>query len=114
MLLIIFMVIAPNLQEGTPVVLPEVKAADEKAHEDVIEIVLTADGRYLLDEKELDHDALLGEVARLRGVHPDRILILKADAALPYAKVRDVFASLQQHGFKGVSLKVTTREKEAS
>ena len=51
-LLIIFMVIAPNLQEGTPVVLPEIDAVDEEKHEDTIEVAMTADGKLWLEDEE--------------------------------------------------------------
>ena len=50
---------------------------------------------------------------RLLGAEPlEARQMLNADAMLPYSKVRDTFASLQDIGFKGVSLKVIQRKPE--
>ena len=37
--------------------------------------------------------------------------MLLTDEAMPYKKVRTVFAKLQGMGFKGLSLKVTEKKK---
>jgi biopolymer transport protein ExbD len=108
-LLIIFMVIAPSLQEGLPVVLPEAAAVDAKKPEHKIEIVMTSDGKLHLDDHELEEPALLAAVEAARQSRPDAVVVLKADAKLPYSRVRDVFASLSRAGMKGVSLKVASR-----
>ncbi|NUO54720.1 MAG: biopolymer transporter ExbD [Polyangiaceae bacterium] len=111
-LLIIFMVIAPNLQEGTPVVLPEIDAVDKEKHEDNIEIVMTADGKLWLDDKETTREAVLSELEKTHEARPERVLILKADAQLPYSTVRELFASIQKTGFRNVSLKVSTKNRD--
>ena len=111
-LLIIFMVIAPNLQEGTPVVLPEILAPDKEKHENNIEVVMSADGKLWLDDKETTREAVLDTLTKTRESRPERVLILKADAALPYSTVRDMFASIQKTGFRNVSLKVSSRTQD--
>jgi biopolymer transport protein ExbD len=113
-LLIIFMVIAPNLQEGTPVVLPEVLQTDQEKHDDTVEVVMTADGKIYLDDKETARDAALAAIEQMHEARPERVLILKADAQLPYATVRDMFASIQKTGFRKVSLKVASQKREES
>lgn len=111
-LLIIFMVIAPNLQEGTPVLLPEVKQIDEDKLEDAVEVVLDAKGQFLLEDKALDKIQLFDTLAATRAQEPERPIVLKADAQLPYGAVREAFASLQKAGFGMVSLKVSSPEGE--
>ena len=111
-LLIIFMVIAPNLQEGTPVVLPEIDAVDKDKHEDNIEVVMTADAKLWIDDKETTREAVLSELERTHEARPERVLILKADAQLPYSTVRELFASIQKTGFRNVSLKVSTKHRD--
>jgi biopolymer transport protein TolR len=113
-LLIIFMVIAPNLQEGTPVTLPIARTVDEKSAENGLEVVVTADGKLHLDKAEMSQEALVAELSSAREKDPTRPLVLKADAALPYEKIRDVFAMLQRRGFAGVSLKVEKPKDGAS
>ncbi len=112
-LLIIFMVIAPNLQEGTPVEMPEAKAVDDKTPEQMIEVVVTADARTHYDGKPLGADELAVVLTAERERHPDWPLVLKADATLPYSKVREVFAGLQRRGFTNVSLKVSKSREGA-
>jgi biopolymer transport protein TolR len=109
-LLIIFMVIAPNLQEGTPVVLPEVKATDEKAKTEGIEVVVDGSGSLFLDDTPITRDALLEALRELRLAKPDKPLVVKADAKLPYGRVREVFADIQRLGFRNVSMKVAARK----
>ncbi len=111
-LLIIFMVVAPNLQEGTPVVLPEIEAVDKEKYEDTIEVVMAADGKLFLDDEESTREAVLGELEKTHETRPERVLVLKADAQLPYSTVRDMFASIQKTGFRNVSLKVSTKNRE--
>lgn len=110
-LLIIFMVIAPNLQEGTPVVLPEVQKPDEEKLEDAVEVVLDASGKFYLDDKEIEKAPLFATLAQARAAEPEIPIVLKADAGLPYGTVREAFVSLQQSGFVNVNLKVESKEE---
>ncbi|NUP06800.1 MAG: biopolymer transporter ExbD [Polyangiaceae bacterium] len=111
-LLIIFMVIAPNLQEGTPVVLPEVSKVDEEKLEDALEVVLDDKGQFLLEDKVVTKAELFETLAAVRSKEPERPLILKAHAALPYGTVREAFASLQKVGFGTVALKVDACDED--
>ena len=113
-LLIIFMVIAPNLQEGTPVLLPEVNATDDKAKTEGTEVVLAADGTLYLDDTALEREQLMAALQLLLQEQPDKPLVVKADATLPYGEVRNVFASVQRLGFRNVSMKVAARKPEAT
>lgn len=111
-LLIIFMVIAPALQEGVPVELPDASAFDAKKPDHEIEIALTADGQLHLEDQVISEPELLAAVRAEKERHHDAAIVLKADATLPYAKVRAVFAALSNAGNKGVSLRVAARRGE--
>jgi len=110
-LLIIFMVIAPNLQEGTPVVLPEVQKPDEEKLEDAVEVVLDAGGKFYLDDNEIDKATLFASLKAARAKDAELPIVLKADAGLPYGTVREAFVSLQKSGFVNVNLKVESKEE---
>jgi biopolymer transport protein TolR len=105
-LLIIFMVVAPNLQEGRPVVLPEAGSAEEKKQEGAIDITMTGDGQIFYGEAPVTQSELLTQLSALEKKEPPAPLILKADAKLSYVVVRDLFAALQNAGFHSVGLKV--------
>ena len=113
-LLIIFMVIAPNLQQGTPVTMPEVRRVDDDALEGALEVVLDAKGQYHIDDSALSSVEVFERVADARAEDPERPLVLKADATLPYGAVRDAFAALQRAGVGTISLKVTAQDGEES
>jgi len=112
-LLIIFMVIAPELEHGERVELPSVIQPDEnKSKLDPITVTMTARGNLFL-EKEAMSDAEALE-ARLRAMHesePDRRVVLKGDASVQYVKMRDTFAACQRAGYKGVALSVSQKGK---
>jgi biopolymer transport protein TolR len=110
-LLIIFMVITPALNDGEHVEVPEMTKPDPKPKDsDPIDVVLAKNGRVLVENQPVDPSALHAKVAELHELNTERVLLLKADTQLSYGRVRDVFASLQDIGFKGVSLKVSERK----
>jgi len=110
-LLIIFMVVAPNMQQEA-VRLPEVHKPDEKKLQNAIEIEMNAQGILLVEDQEVAREALVATVSALHAAKPERALVLKADAGLPYGRVRDVFGSLQRAGLTNVNLKVATHKRE--
>jgi biopolymer transport protein TolR len=110
-LLIIFMVITPALNDGEHVEVPEMTKPDPKPKDaDPIDVVLAKNGRVLVETVPVERSALRDAVSALHEKSPDRVLLLKADARLEYGRVREAFADLQDIGFKGVSLKVSERK----
>ena len=110
-LLIIFMVIAPAIAEGARVDLPTIFHPDPEGRDlTPIEVILTTDGAMLVGREHIQASQLKSKLEALHGVDPNRQLMLKADEASPYKKVRDAFGVVQDIGFKGVSLKVIQRK----
>lgn len=112
-LLIIFMVVAPKMEEGPSVELPRIRNAEQRADtpEKPLVVVVTKDGTVFLDGQD---DAVPpSDVSReLRALHeetPDRRVVVKGDRNARYAQVRAVFAACRDVGFKGVSLHVEER-----
>ncbi|MBV1861147.1 MAG: biopolymer transporter ExbD [Nannocystaceae bacterium] len=106
-LLIIFMVVLPDVQGGKPVEMVKVAAADKHAS-DAEPLRVTIDLRevYTWDEADTTRDvALDGLRAEYLRDTKQRVL-LRADAGLRYAIVRDFFAEVQDIGFPAVSLAV--------
>ena len=110
-LLIIFMVIAPALSEGALLELPHAVTADPKpkdAHP--IELALGVDGSVVLEKTKIDPTSLKTKVTELHDADPKRSLMLKMDHNAPYKKVRDMFALVQDVGFRGILLKVSDKK----
>ena len=121
-LLIIFMVIAPEMEHGERVELPAITMPDEgpKPKIEPVLVTVSAAGNFFLEKEPIKDVAAL--VERLKTAHqaePDRKIVLKADASLPYLKLRTMLAQVQSAGLPGVSLSVTQKgggkgEKTAS
>ncbi len=108
-LLIIFMVAAPMLTVGVPVELPRTAAGALPAEaEEPLTITLTADGRVILQTTETPPAEL---IPRLRAVAAERQsskVFLRADGAIPYARVVQVMGALNAGGFSNIGLVTDT------
>ncbi len=108
-LLIIFMVVAPQMEQDIPITLPGIFNPDpdvEGARAPAM-VSLTHDGHFYVESQAYDLDGLLAALSDLHEREPLRRLALRADAGLPYADVRDVFFRVEEIGFPGVSLMVS-------
>lgn len=111
-LLIIFMVIAPAINEGEHVELPAIVQPDAKPKDmNPIDVTIALSGAVIVDKEKIEPTTLKARLTELHAKDPERALLLKTDAAAPYGKVRETFAMLQGIGLKGISLKVTERKK---
>lgn len=110
-LLIIFMVIAPQLEEDVRVELPGIFHPDPKVKGALDPLVLTAasDGRLLLGKEPVAQDNLERALREAHAREPKRRLVLKGDQGLRYGQARALFAKGQAAGFPGVSLMVGDR-----
>src|SRR6266513_805621 len=101
-LLIIFMVTAPLIQQGVEVNLPEAKAQSVKAEEQKLVLSIKADRTIYLgtDEKPalVPRDELELKLKTNSRVSKDHELYLMADRSLPYGYVVEVMATVQRAG----------------
>jgi len=110
-LLIIFMVIAPALNEGEHVELPAILKPDPKPKDlNPIKVTLARSGAVIVDEERITYRQLEGKLRALHAADSERALLLKTDEIIPYKQVRETFAMLQTIGFKGVQLRVLERK----
>jgi biopolymer transport protein TolR len=104
-LLIIFMVAAPLLTVGVPLELPRTAARAVPAEqEEPLTISLTLDGQVTVMNTPVPDDELIG---RLRAVAAERVsdkLFLRADGAIPYARVVQVMGALNNAGYANIVL----------
>jgi biopolymer transport protein TolR len=111
-LLIIFMVVTPAINEGAQIELPKVDSPDLKAkYMNPIEVTIAPDGTTVCDKKTIKLAQLKQELVALHAKEPDRALMLKSDQTMKWGRMRSAFFDLQDIGFKGVLLKVTEKKK---
>ena len=111
-LLIIFMVVTPALNEGAQIELPKVLTPDPKTkYVNPIEVTIAPDGTTVCDKQTIKLSELKGKLVKMHKDEPDRALMLKSDQTMRWGKMRSAFFDLQDIGFKGVLLKVTEKKK---
>ena len=109
-LLIIVMLIAPLLQAGVAVALPEAANTVEKPDNDAQTVLhVDASGRFYVDNVPTDENQLLASVQRALDRKLERIVLIKADQGARYAEVMDVLDRLQRAGIEDIGL-VTERK----
>jgi len=111
-LLIIFMVVAPRMDQDVPVDLPGIFNPDPEVKTmDPVKLSVAKAGEYYIDEQKYDLDGAIAALGDLHAVDPLRRLVLRADSKLTYKDVREILARAQQVGFPGMSLMVGERHK---
>lgn len=109
-LLIIVMLIAPLLQAGVTLTLPEATNTSDKPDNDNNTIVaVTADGRFFVDNVQTTQTELLTSINTALDRKLERILLIKADVNAQYSAVMDLMDQLQRAGIENVGL-ITERE----
>lgn len=109
-LLIIFMVVAPQMEAGASVTLPSIANPDKgNGALEPTTVTMSRDGRFFFEKEELGEDALVAKLKSLHDVKPEARVVLKADTAIAYGKVRAMFKRCQEIGFPGASLQVIDR-----
>jgi len=112
-LLIIFMVVAPRLDQDVQVNLPGIFNPDPDAdtQTEPFKVSVAKAGEYYLDQEKYDLDGVIEQLSNRHAIEPLRRLVLRADGKLQYGQVREIFARAQQVGFPGIALMVGERHK---
>lgn len=106
-LLIIFMVVLPNVQDGKPIEIVKVEEADKNASDkEPVTVTVNAKEIYTLGEEDMSRSKVLAGLAQEYERDPAQRILLRADAGLPYKVVRELFADIQNIGFQGIALAV--------
>ena len=110
-LLIIFMVVAPQMEQDIPVTLPGIFNPDPDVEGQAAPqmVTMTKDREFHVDNQKYDLDGAVAQLAAIHAADPYKRLALRADAGLKYREVRDVFNRLQEVGFPGMPLMVSHR-----
>lgn len=103
-LLIIFMVTAPLIQQGVKVALPDAKAAPIEAKEKKLVLSVDKTGRVFIGDVEVKLEQLEQKLQRNAKAQADKEVYLHADRALPYGTVVEVMAAAQRAGIENVGM----------
>jgi biopolymer transport protein TolR len=113
-LLIIFMVTAPMMQEGVSVDLPEAKASELQKEQTADEVVISVSGpgNIFVNEVAVKEDQLEAKIRDLTRDQPTRAVYLRADKTVPYGLVVRIMATLKNVGVANLNM-ITTPQEES-
>jgi biopolymer transport protein TolR len=103
-LLIIFMVTAPIIQQGVEVNLPKVKAQALPGKEEQFIVSITRDRELYLNDTRITADELSDKLRAISTARPDRQVFLRADDAVPYGEVVRTMAAIKAAGIDDVGM----------
>ena len=105
-LLIIFMVTAPMLQQGLAVNLPQASTpAIKRTNKDVV-LSIKQDGKVYVgdDDEAVAMESLQDHIKQLLELSPEKAVYIKADATLEYGSVIKVMALAKQAGAERIGM----------
>ncbi|HMK44332.1 MAG TPA: protein TolR [Dissulfurispiraceae bacterium] len=100
-LLIIFMVTAPLLQQGIDVNLPKAKGKELPAEERV-SIVIKKGNQFFLNETQVSRDSLITKLSAISKQNPQ--VFLKADKDVPYGVVAEIMGEIKEAGIEKLGM----------
>ena len=104
-LLVIFMVTAPLMQQGIKVDLPNADAPPMKTStEERLVLTLTKDGKAYLGKTEVPIDRITELLANNEKLKLDKELYFHADQELPYGLVVKVMAAAKEGGAESLAM----------
>ena len=103
-LLIIFMVTAPILQQGVTIDLPKVAAGPLAGDQEQLVVNVTRTGDVLLNNTPMPLDGLTDKLRAIAAAHPDRAVYVRADQAVPYGQVMRTMGAVRAAGLTRVGL----------
>ena len=112
-LLIIFMVITPMLQQKVAVDMAKVDnptSMPDADKEDAIVVAITRDGRVFLGQDMIDTSVLGSRVRDKLADKPGKTIYIRADARAQYRAVEDAIDAVRTAGVEDVGLLTQKRE----
>ena len=112
-LLIIMMLVAPMLQKGVDVRLPQAtNSADKPETQDQTVIAIAADRRLYLNAVPIREDDLRQKITEVLETKKEKIVLIKADVDAPYSSVMAAMDRLREAQIENVGL-ITERKVRA-
>lgn len=103
-LLLIFMVTAPIIQQGVQVALPKVKAAALPGKEEQFVVSITRNNEIYLNDARMTPEELTEKLTAIAKVRSDREVFIRADLQVPYGDVVRTMAAIKAAGIENVGM----------
>ena len=103
-LLVIFMVTAPIIQQGVEVNLPKVRAQALEGKDEQFVVSITKPGEIFLNDAKMSAADLTEKLKAIGQERPDRQVFIRADDAVPYGEVIRTMAAIKAAGIENVGM----------
>jgi len=112
-LLVIFMVTAPIIQQGVQVNLPQATAGAITGSEELLVVTIAKNGKVYLNDNVMTLDELGKKLSAIRKLQADKQVYLRADQDVRYGLVMKTIAEIKQAGIERLGM-VTRPSSEES
>lgn len=103
-LLVIFMVTAPIIQQGVSVDLPDARAGALNGKDEQLVVSVTKKGSLYLNDTAMSAADLETKLRAIAAQRPDGQVFVRADKSVPYGEVVAVMAAIKQSGIRRVGM----------
>lgn len=103
-LLIIFMITAPMMNQGVDIDLPKANVGNPSTVEDQLTLSIDGDLKHYLNENEVPFDELPAKLAAIAAENPGKPVFVAADGGIEYQHVMRAMAVMKNAGIPKVGL----------
>jgi biopolymer transport protein TolR len=103
-LLVIFMVTAPIIQQGVQVNLPQAKAGAIPGTEELLIVTVAKNGKIYLNDNPMTLGELGEKLRAIRKLQADKQVYLRADQDVRYGVVMKTIAEIKQSGIERLGM----------
>jgi biopolymer transport protein TolR len=103
-LLVIFMVTAPIIQQGIAVNLPQVQAGALTGEDTQLVVSITKEGKLYLNDVEMTAAELDRKLVAIVAAARDKQVFIRADGAVPYGEVMRAMGAVRGAGVQRIGM----------
>jgi len=103
-LLIVFMISAPMMNQGIQVDLPKTQAQTLNDAQEPVVLVVKSNRQILINEKPIDPGTLQSKLQSIAQARPNAEVFIQADQTLPYGVIASVMAEVKRAKIQRVGL----------
>ncbi|MBT0665027.1 protein TolR [Geobacter pelophilus] len=111
-LLVIFMVTAPMMQQGVQVNLPKAETKSLKSPEEAVVVSIEKSGRIYIDKVEIAQGELKTKLSAMFVNKTKKEVFLKADRDVPYGEVVKTMAEIKGAGVERLGMVTEPAQKQ--
>ena len=104
MLLIVFMITTPLMENGIDVTPPTMNADKLPTEKTMRSLTITKNGTLTYEKQPISEAELLKTLQNLQRTEPSAVLLLRADGEREYKEVINIMRIIRDSGFKNVQL----------